>query len=87
MKQGTIIIYWGPLGAMTYFYVTGDSDGRHVFARLGTYPATAAICDFWRISPAWMEQERQAGRLEFFPEGLGPEEQDRIEKYNKVHEL
>lgn len=35
MKQGTIIVYWGPVGAMVYFYVTDNAEGQHVFCKLG----------------------------------------------------
>lgn len=83
MKQGTIIIYWGPLGAMVYFYLKDDEQGRHVCCKLGTLPETATPGDFWRISPGWMEEKQRAWLLEVFPDGLGPEEQARIQTYNE----
>ena len=83
MKQGTIIIYWGPLGAMVYFYVCDDEQGRAVFCKLGTLPETATPGDFWRITPGWMADQKRAGKLEEHPDGLGPEEQARIEAYDR----
>ncbi|MBQ6097942.1 MAG: hypothetical protein IJK99_09365 [Bacteroidales bacterium] len=83
MERGTVLIYWGPLGAMVYFYLTDDEEGRHVCCKLGTEPETATPGDFWRITPGWMAREQEAGRLELHPEGLGPEEQARIDNYNR----
>lgn len=87
MKQGTIIVYWGPVGAMVYFYVTDNAEGQHVFCKLGTDPATARFTDFWRMSPGWMEEKRRAGVLEEFPDGLGPDDCARIDTYNAEHEI
>ena len=28
MKQGTIIIYWGPVGALVYFFLTTNDRAR-----------------------------------------------------------
>ena len=55
MKQGTIIIYWGPVGALVYFFLTTNDRGELVFCRLGTEPETATDGDFWRMSPDWMD--------------------------------
>ena len=63
--------------------LTDDEEGRRVCCKLGTEPETATPGDFWRITPGWMAREQEAGRLELHPEGLGPEEQARIDNYNR----
>lgn len=87
MKQGTIIIYWGPVGALVYFFLTTNDRGELVFCRLGTEPETATAGDFWRMSPDWMDQKRRAGILEELPDGLGPDDRARIDAYDKEHEI
>lgn len=85
MRQGEILIYWAPLGAMVYFYLTTDTDGRMVFARLGATPEAAG--PFWRITPAWMEDQRRAGKIETHPGGLDVETRARIERYDAAIEF